>query len=147
MVGSSRRRRLAGAGALVIALGYLLTLIPSAGAARTDRLTLRRGRARSTPAARHRTAGALRRDRGAGPGNRRRELAREGAAARRRPPANDHDVVVDHDLYFDDYNLDVDPERRLHDAHAGYTPCESARGLRPHLVGRRRPDGRDRRRV
>src|SRR2546426_6283 len=39
MVGSSRRRRVAGAGALVVALGFLVTLAPSAGATRPTGLT------------------------------------------------------------------------------------------------------------
>src|SRR5215471_15510621 len=38
MVGNSRRRRVAGAGALVVALGCVLTLAPNAGATRATGL-------------------------------------------------------------------------------------------------------------
>src|SRR5438552_945841 len=125
MVGSSRRRRLAGAGALVIALGYLLTLIPSAGAARTDRLTLR-PRARTQHA-----CGAVigRRARCAAievldPETVAANLRAKGQPARRRPPATTTTSSSTTTSTSTTTTSTSIPTAGCTIAHAGYTPCD-----------------------
>jgi len=115
----------AGAGALAIALGYLLTLIPSAGAARTDGLTLR-PRARTQHA-----CGAVvgRRARCAAievldPETVAANLRAKGQPARRRPPATTTTSSSTTTSTSTTTTSTSIPSAGCTTAHAGYTPCD-----------------------